>query len=428
MTINQVTTGAGDGTAGSGIVNGRYVVISSDGHVGPSVKNDLRPYCEEKHLVEYDRYEAEMSAASYNSSFGFSVPEEHLKRIAWHAQTAGLSDPHARLRDMDADGCAVDVIFHGGINGQSVPFSTFGVGAWGSANYKELESVGYRIYNRWLADYVSTAPERFIGVAQIPVWDIGAAVREVQWAADNGLKAVGIPAQRRDFPGLNSAAWEPLWSACEDAGLTLMTHAGAGDFPSYSGVESTALWLIELPFYGRRNLWHLIYGGVFERHPKLKYVLAEQFGDWVPEAVRDMESVYYAPHAAEVRRSVLPNPPSYYWEQNCFVGASFMANFEAKFAIDNGYDHKLLWGSDYPHSEGTWPRTRLALRKTFSDIESWRAARMLGGSALSVFRVDREAVRDVASRIGPHVDEVAKPLDELPESPGFAFREFGKYA
>jgi predicted TIM-barrel fold metal-dependent hydrolase len=414
-----------------GIVDDRYVVISSDGHVGPSVKNDLRQYCEARHLADYDRYEAEMSAGSYNSSFGFAIPEDHLRRIAWHAQVPGLSDPHARLADMDGDGCAVDIIFHGGINGQSVPFSASGVGAWGSAGYRNLEGVGYHIYNRWLADYVATAPERFVGVAQISPWDVGAAVKEVEWAAAHGLKAVGIPAQRRDFPGLNDPVWEPLWSACDAAGLTLMTHAGAGDFPGYTGPESTALWLIELPFYGHRSLWHMIYGGVFERHPGLKYVLAEQFGDWIPEALRDMESVYYAPHSAEVRRTKLPNPPSYYWEQNCFVGASFMANFEAKLAIEHGFDHKMLWGSDYPHSEGTWPRTRLAMRKTYSDIESWRVARMLGGTALEVFHLDHDVVRAVASRIGPPVEEIATALDpdsEAPEFLGFAFREFGKYA
>jgi predicted TIM-barrel fold metal-dependent hydrolase len=178
-------------------------------------------------------------------------------------------------------------------------------------------------------------------------------------------------------------------------------------------------------------LWHLMYGGVFERHPGLNYVLAEQFGDWVPEALRDMESVYYAPHSAEVRRTVLPNPPSYYWEQSCFVGASFMANFEAKFAIENGFDHKMLWGSDYPHSEGTWPRTRLAMRKTFANIETWRVARMLGGTALDVFHLDHDAVRQVAARIGPPVAEIAREFDKDKENSeflGFAFREFGKYA
>jgi hypothetical protein len=66
-----------------------------------------------------------------------------------------------------------------------------------------------------------------------------------------------------------------------------------------------------LPFYGRRNLWHLMYGGVFEPHPLVKYVLAEQFGDWAPEALHDMGPSYYAPPQAEVRK-ILPKPPSYY--------------------------------------------------------------------------------------------------------------------
>ena len=98
----------------------------------------------------------------------------------------GLQDHAARLADMDHAGVAAAVIYHGGLNGQSIPFSTTGLITWGDTRYNELEPVGVRIYNRWLADFVSQAPERHAGIAHIPISDPEACVREVEWAAEHG--------------------------------------------------------------------------------------------------------------------------------------------------------------------------------------------------------------------------------------------------
>ena len=98
----------------------------------------------------------------------------------------GLQDSRARIADMDAAGVAAAVIFHGGLNGQSIPFSTTGLIAWGDTRYNHLEPAGVRIYNRWLADFVSEAPDRHIGIAHIPISDPEACVREVEWAAESG--------------------------------------------------------------------------------------------------------------------------------------------------------------------------------------------------------------------------------------------------
>ena len=130
---------------------------------------------------------------------------------------------------MDRAGVAAAVIFHGGLNGQSIPFSTTGLIAWGDSSYNHLEPVGVRIYNRWLADFVSEAPERHAGIAHIPISDPEACVREVEWAAEAGLKGINLPAPRGDFPMLNDPVWEPLWAVCEETGMSLNTHGGGGE-------------------------------------------------------------------------------------------------------------------------------------------------------------------------------------------------------
>src|SRR5207248_1385587 len=104
----------------------------------------------------------------------------------------------------------------------------------------------------------------------------------------------------------------------------LSTHAGGGQYASYTGVESTALFLQEISFWGRRPVWFLILGGVFERHPGLRLVVTEQFGDWVDQTARDMDSAYLASSSAKLR-AVLPELPSTYFRHNVSVGASFMS-------------------------------------------------------------------------------------------------------
>src|SRR5207244_552946 len=97
---------------------------------------------------------------------------------------------------------------------EPVPFSSTGLRAWSSRKYVGLEAEGVHIYNRWLADFISVAPERHVGTAHIPISDVSAAVREVEWARSAGLTAVNLPAPRRDFPSYLDPVWEPFWAAC----------------------------------------------------------------------------------------------------------------------------------------------------------------------------------------------------------------------
>jgi hypothetical protein len=91
---------------------------------------------------------------------------------------------------------------------------------------------------------------------------------------------------------------------------------------------------------------------------------------------------------------------------------------------------RLMWGSDYPHVEGTWPRTRKAMRNTFASLPEDDVRRIIGENAFGIYDLDHAALRKVADRIGPTPNELSEPLlpDELPEIRGFAFREIGGFA
>lgn len=452
----------------------RYLVVSTDSHVGPSVKGQLRQYCESAHLDEFDRFVEEMESnglMSWRSSeadkpgadeswslgkslarkgpkadrtdgarepsaaesarpggarrelgeeeakqFGKVAGIRHVDQVdklflqrSYEASLIpGLQDHSARIADMDRAGVAASVIYHGGLNGQSIPFSTTGLITWGHTRYNPLEPVGVRIYNRWLADFVSEAPERHAGIAHIPISDPEACVREVEWAAAHGLRGVNLPAPRGDFPMLNEEVWEPVWAACADTGMSLNTHGGGGEHYPYKGPGSQAMYMMETTWRTRRGVWVMILGGVFERHPSLKLVITEQWLDWATQVISDLDGLHTGPGGMALR-ATLPEKPSEYFRRNCFIGASFLSNWEAKFAVAHGLTTNTMWGDDYPHAEGTWPHTREAMRYTFHDIDPAATSQMLGDTAIEVYGLDRGALEKVAAEIGPTVSEMSTP-------------------
>jgi predicted TIM-barrel fold metal-dependent hydrolase len=178
---------------------------------------------------------------------------------------------------------------------------------------------------------------------------------------------------------------------------------------------------------------------VFERHPGLKLVITESPGDWWSATLAELDSVWSSQASwNRALRDQVPETPSTYATRQVFVGASFMAPFEAQRAVGDGYSSQLLWGSDYPHIESTWqypddpdeePITRVALRNTFCDIPSAATEAMVGGNALGVYGLDADELQRVAARIAaPTLAELARPVDAVPAlaSPT-AFRTSGAW-
>ena len=122
-------------------------------------------------------------------------------------------------------------------------------------------------------------------------------------------------------------------------------------------------------------------------------------------------------------RPALSLTPSEYWARQCRVGSSFLRPSEGKLRDQVGVD-KIMWGSDYPHLEASFPFSLEALRLTFSAVDQAEVAAMVGGNAAALYGFDLDALAPVAARVGPKVADVAQPLDTLPKGstrcPAFA--------
>jgi predicted TIM-barrel fold metal-dependent hydrolase len=438
--------GVDAGTSGGS--RDRVTVVSADTHVGPSMPQ-LREYCPKDLLGEFDAFVESLPEDRIGSSLASMLDPPEIAAYRWNARALGHNDVHSRLKDMDRDGVACEVVFHSSANGEPLPFAhrlalrdrLTKRGAALDASAAALEMEGIKIYNRWLADFCSVEPERHAGLCHVPMSDMEASIAEVTWGHEHGLKGVNFPAPTSALPPYDDPIWDRFFTVCAERDMVLDTHIGGGEQSLYSGFKPPAfspVFMMEDPWLGRRGIWQLIFAGAFDRHPKLKLVLTELPGSWWDLTVRDMDAIYVNPMTRRVREYI-KKKPSEYMASNVFMGASFQSRQEAEMAVVYGFDSRFMWGSDYPHPEGTWlytenpddpSLTRLSLANTFHDLPESPVRRMIGQNAIGCYGLDAGKLAKVAERIGPDMDELRGEPDlaSVPDNyRGSGFRSIGAF-
>jgi predicted TIM-barrel fold metal-dependent hydrolase len=314
------------------------------------------------------------------------------------APRPGEFDADVRAKDLDADGIAGEVVFP-----QMVPFGG-GLIQYRRAVPPEHNLEGLRAYNRWLAELCSAHPGRHAGVALINVDDIDTSVQEIRSAKEMGLwGGVLLPTSTGEHPFYHHPRYEPLWAVCEELDMPLHSHSGWS--PDYGEVESaTAMYISEVDMWAHRPFTALMWSGAFERHPGLRLVLTETGCSWILETLRLLEYKADLPIFKYFTRD-LSLRPSEYFARQCYIGASFMPPNEGEDRHRIGLD-KLMWGTDYPHLEGTWPNTMHSLRETFAAYPEEEIRALLGTNAAGVYGFDLDLLTEVAERIGPELSDI----------------------
>jgi predicted TIM-barrel fold metal-dependent hydrolase len=218
-----------------------------------------------------------------------------------------------------------------------------------------------------------------------------------------------IPTRWFEAPAYIDPSYDAVWSACEEAEMVLHTHSGAGPSDYPLGPGFVPIYATEAWWWAARPFWVLLLSGVFERHPGLKYSIAENGAWWVPDLVKRMDEKYVGGHNTrkfgEVFKVDLSMKPSEYVDRNCFFAASTpgVDEIDRRYEIGVG---NLLWGNDLPHPEGTYPHTRKWITERFRDVPQDETALILGRNATTVYRVDVPALEEIAERVGPTTEEV----------------------
>jgi len=379
---------------------------------------------ERKWLDEFDRW-----AANFDDPWVDLEAKDADIKIAVASQDSTFSWESAkRNAALESDGIAAEVLFPN-TSPPFFPSATITAGNPTTHDEYEARFAGLQAHNRWMIDFCAELPGRRAGLAQIFFNDVDDAVTEIRRAAAGGLRGVLLPSDTSQvLVPYYYPRYDRIWEVCEELEMPIHRHANfVGDpvSPEF-GYAGPAVATLEGNFFAHRSLGHLIVGGVFDRFPGLKYVTTETGSGWVVPYLKEVDAVYAAAlqrgsitdfFAGDAMRR-LGKTPSEYYRSNCYVGASLLMKPEVDLRHDIGIE-TMMWGSDLPHREGTYPYTLEALRAVFSDVPPEEVQTMLGTIAADVYRLDIDLLRGVADRIGPTVAEVAKPLspDEWPRTP-----------
>ena len=233
---------------------------------------------------------------------------------------------------------------------------------------------------------------------------------------------------------LYSPGYEPIWAVCEELGMPVNHHSGSAVPPTDEGPVDKVIFVLEVTWWAHRTFPHLVFGGVLERHPQLQLVLTEQGTAWIPEELRRLDYFFERMRSATGTQEMewgnevvgsLTLKPSEYWARQCHVGSSFLRPGEVPLRYEVGVD-RIMWGSDYPHREASFPFSHEALRLSFASVDEGEVRAMVGHNAADLYGFDLDALAPIAARVGPTIDEVARPLadDEIPDAarrcPAFA--------
>ena len=381
----------------------RYLIISADAHAGLPAEG-YRPYLDAAYHPQFDEYLAERHAnrdellkMNYDYIMGWETDNEEGLRGAW--------DIDQRDKELDADGVTAEVMFADAdaITGMASP--PFGAGlSAGAIADPELAFAGARAHNRFLAEMCSRSPERHGGIALVPIThSIERSVAEIEWLAEQpGIRGIMVPTMWHDLLPYNHPDYDPVWAACQEVGFPVHTHSGEAPQEEYN--DNVGIYLAEVVWWAARPMWHLLFSGAFERFPRLKYVVTEAAAYWAADMMWKWDQYMGGGHTTKKMAALLKGKisklPSDYFGENIFIGASTMSKEEIRRRHILGCD-VVMWGTDYPHPEGTWPHTQERLRGDFGGIPVEDARKLLGETAARCYDFDLDALRPIADRIGP---------------------------
>jgi predicted TIM-barrel fold metal-dependent hydrolase len=382
----------------------RYLIISSDCHAGLP-NEQYRDWLDPEYRDAFDQSLADRARLMELATRGILNEEfaEEWERDNEEGLRGGW-DAGRRDKELDADGVVGEVIFPDAdavAGGASAPF---GAGLSASSDVPpELLMAGARAHNRWLAELCQDSPERRAGVALVPIYDPDAAVAEIHRARQAGLRGgILIPSMWGTHPPYHDARYEPVWATCEELAMPVHVHSGSADKAAYG--PYVGMYVTEVRWWSARPLHFLLWSGVFERHPGLRFAVTECGAFWAADLLWSMDTAYDREHGArklgQQLTAGLTMRPSEYFDRNCAIGASNTRRRELARRYEIGVGN-LMWGNDFPHPEGTWPHTREWLRDAFGDIPVDETAAILGANAADFYGFDVDALRPLAERIGP---------------------------
>jgi predicted TIM-barrel fold metal-dependent hydrolase len=291
----------------------------------------------------------------------------------------GAGDPRARILDQDVDGIGAEIIF-----------PNYGMALFGLDDV-ETQREAMRLYNDWMADFCKTAPKRLFGVPCISVYDIDGAIAEMYRALDRGLVGVmvwQVPDPRLPF---KSDHYERLWAAAAEANAPVHTHILTGHSYTKHAGWNKGDQIERLRYAVNRKqddtinaLFDMIFSGAFDRHPKLRLVLAESEVGWLPYILQQWD-YYYDRFGGAAVYPIKRKPSEIFAEQ---VSCTFLEDFAGTRNFGWWGQDNCMWSNDYPHFNMTFPHSRENVQRHLGDLPRDVQVKLVRGNAVRLYQLD----------------------------------------
>ncbi len=313
-----------------------------------------------------------------NAGARFDAPETISDHASFDDVHEGGYDPAQHLRDMAIDGVYGEVLYP----------------SQGLFYYKvadpQLFSAICRAYNDWLSEFCSVDPDRLKAIAMVNVDDISDAVGELERTAKLGFVGAMITEYPLEERRYDHPDYEPLWAAAADLDMSLSLHTATRRVLSNAAlVERTvhdASRRATKVFLPALSMCDMIFSGVFDRYPSLRLAIVEFELSWVPYVLTNMDYTYRERHEEAQYRFKGDTLPSDFFAQNVYL--SFQEDEVGIRLRDRIGVDCMMWGSDYPHSESTFPRSREVLDDILEGVPQKERAKIVCHNTARLYGFD----------------------------------------
>ena len=292
----------------------------------------------------------------------FGVKFEDLHRGGW--------DPVARLADQDRDGVAAEVIY-----------PTVGMAI---CNHRDIDykRACMQAYNRWIAEYASSSPERLVCVGQTAMRTPEEGIADLREIAALGLRGVMMPGTpgHEDY---DHTDYDPFWEAAIELALPLSFHVlTTRDTAPVRGPRLNSF--VSIIRANQDVIGTLVFSGVFERNPDLKVVCVEADAGWVPHYMYRMDHAWKR-HRHWMPHGTLSKLPSDYFRENVYT--TFQDDWVAFQVAHLLNDERLMWANDFPHSDSTWPWSQEMLAEHTEHLTERQKDRILHDNCADLYGI-----------------------------------------
>jgi predicted TIM-barrel fold metal-dependent hydrolase len=354
-------------------------VFSADSHImePAGIFLDGLPASLKKHAI-HTRKEGEFLITGTEEKIIYRLRVgQHREKALGDNERKGIREIPGRLEDMELEGIDAEICF------PSLGLWLYGLGD------PEAEAASARLYNDWNNEFLGGNPTRFVRCGMLPVLDFSNTLAELKYLASMGYSAAMLPAViPSGLPKYNDESWDPVFHLAGELGIVFVLHTGTGleSVVVERGPGAAVINYTNQMCDAVGSCMYLVAGGVLDRNPKAKVAFIESGASWLVALAERMDEVAEA-HANFVRPKLSRIPSAIIDDQ---VWASFQHDRSCIASAGLPGGRNVMWGSDYPHAEGTFPISRRLTEELFAGLNVSEETRrnILGLNGARLFRID----------------------------------------